>query len=239
MQADVADLRDSLEPVTAPSEALHAAYRATRTNFRDVLAELRAALQKLDKGKTGRSLAVEHLLALEDEHLQPWLDDTAMFFDGKTACRRTQAWQFGTVSPLPKDLEQFRPVTLLEPIYKCCMATMSGKLLLLLHDWQLLDLAQYGFVIDGSCIEPLTVVNRMYEHALANGHELHMAYLDATSAFDSIPHVALDAAMHRLCAPDDFTAWLRSVLTGHRRVASTAYSVDADDLACTLNGGTP
>ena len=40
----------------------------------------------------------------------------------------------GSRSPLPKDLERFRPVTLLEPIYKCCMAAMSGRLLLLLHE---------------------------------------------------------------------------------------------------------
>ena len=98
----------------------------------------------MDEGKTGRSLAVEHLLALEDEHLQPWLNVTGMFFAGETV----DELKLGTVSPLPKDLERFRPITLLEPIYKCCMATMSGKLLLLLHEWQLLDLAQYGSVID-------------------------------------------------------------------------------------------
>ena len=101
------------------------------------------------------------------------------------------------------------------------------------------DPAQYGFVIDGSCIEPLTVVNSMYEQALQQGHELHMAYLDATSAFDSVPHTALDAAMHRVGAPDDFIAWLRSVLHSHRRVAATAYAVDPDSAAAELEAGVP
>ena len=94
----------------APTEALHAAYRATQANFASV-AELRAALQRMSKGKTGRSLAVKHLLALEDEHLRPWLDVTGMLFAGETV----DELKLGTVSPLPKDLERFRPITLLEP----------------------------------------------------------------------------------------------------------------------------
>ena len=104
--------------------------------------------------------------------------------------------KLGTVSPLVKDLARFRPVTLLEPIYKCCMATMAAKLLHALHEYGLLDAAQYGFVVDGSCVEPLTIMARLFERGRGEGGaELHVAFLDATSAFDSVPHTALDAAL--------------------------------------------
>ena len=65
----------------------------------------------------------------------------------------------------------------------------------MLHDNNLLDITQYGFVLDGDCIKPLNTVNALYEDALAHGKTLHLAFLDATSAFDSAPHTALDAAL--------------------------------------------
>ena len=77
------------------------------------------------EGKTGRNLAVEQLLHTDDEILAPWLTVTAMFFAGEVV----DELKLGTVSPLPKDLSKFRPVTLLEPIYKCCMAAMASRLL--------------------------------------------------------------------------------------------------------------
>lgn len=120
------------------------------------------------------------------------------------------------------------------------MATMGRRLLRVLADFELLDAAQYGFVLDGSCIEPLSVLNRCYEHARLRKRPLHAAFLDATSAFiDSVPHAALDAALRRLGAPDDYITWLRSMLHGHRRAVHTAYGTSSDDDALALEAGTP
>ena len=66
------------------------------------------------------------------------------------------------------------------------------------------------------------------------GEELHVAFLDATSAFDSAPHAVLDAALRRLGAPPDFVSWIWAVLSGHRRKAVTAYETDAHDEAIEL-----
>ena len=78
------------------------------------------------------------------------------------------------------------------------MGTLRGRS----YERQLLDLAQYGFVIDGSCVEPLTIMARLFElgRDTGGGEEVHVALLDATSAFDSVPHTALDAALQRLGA---------------------------------------
>ena len=93
-----------------------------------------------------------------------------MFFAGEVV----DELKMGIVSPLPKNLEAFRPVTLLEPLYKCCMATMSGKVLRFLHEYGLLDAAQFGFVVDGSCTEPLKIMARVFENGRGDeGEKLH------------------------------------------------------------------
>ena len=113
LQVYTEELRVALQPREAV--AVHeAAFRTARRNFADV-AELRAVLQCIDKGKTGRSMALEQLLHLDDHVLTPWLLVTVMIFAGEAV----DELKLGTVSPLPKDLARFRPVTLLEPIYKC------------------------------------------------------------------------------------------------------------------------
>ena len=228
------ELRAALQPrESVPIET--AAWREARRNFADV-SELRAALQAMDKGKTGQSMAVEQLINVDDHILEPWLEVTGMFFAGEVV----DELKLGTVSPLPKSLGAFRPVTLLEPIYKCCMGAMASRLLHALHEFGLLDGAQYGFVKDGSCVEPLTIMARIFERGRGEkGEEIHVAFLDATSAFDSVPHTALDAALKRLGAPPDFVTWLRKVLSGHKRKAATAYEVDGDNKAVQLDGGTP
>ena len=63
-----------------------AAWREARKNFANV-AELRAALQEMDKGKTGWSVAVEQLLEVDDHILEPWITVTAMFFAGEAVAR--------------------------------------------------------------------------------------------------------------------------------------------------------
>ena len=230
-------LRQALMPreVSSPQEA---AWRDARRNYADV-DELRAALMAMAPGKTGASIGLEQLRVLtkaEDHILAPWLVITEMFFAGEVP----DELKLGVVSPLAKDEEKFRPVVLLEPLYKVCMATMSSRVLNSLHKYGLLDSAQFGFVRDGSCHDPLKVMARLYERGRgADGEELHVAFLDATSAFDSVPHAVLDAALRRLGAPPDFISWIRAVLSGHRRKAVTAYETDADDEAIELEGGAP
>ena len=105
------EFRRALQPRKS-STVQEAAWRDARKNFESV-GELRAALATMDKGKTGRCLAVEQLLEVDDHVLAPWLSITELIFAGEAPDRL----KLGTVSPLPKDLARFRPVTLLEPIY--------------------------------------------------------------------------------------------------------------------------
>ena len=39
----------------------------------------------------------------------------------------------------------------------------------------MLDAAQFGFVVDGSCHDPLKIIARLYESRGEGGEELHVA----------------------------------------------------------------
>ena len=79
----------------------------------------------------------------------------------------------------------------------------------------------------------------MYEHACENDEELHVAYLDATSAFDTVQHPALTAAFIAIGATPSFVRWIKFMVTGHRRVIRTAYSMGDHASEFTLESGTP
>ena len=143
------------------------------------------------------------------------------------------------VPPLPKDSKRFRPVTLLEPITKLVTGTVARRLSLLLHKYSLLHPHQFGFVQGGSCEAPIEVVNDMYEHACEHSEELHVAYLDATSAFDTVQHPALTAAFSAIGAAPSFVRWIKFIVTGHRRIIRTAYSMGDQASEFTLESGTP
>ena len=88
-------------------------------------------------------LRTEHLLHLPDEHLQPWLLVTGMILAGEMVGEL----QLGVVVPILKNEGAFRPITLLEPIYKCCTARVSERLAQVLHRDGLLESSQFGFVV--------------------------------------------------------------------------------------------
>ena len=87
---------------------------------------------------------------------------------------------------------------------------MARRLSLLLHKHSLLH-QHHG----GSCEATIEVVNDMYEHAREHEKELHVAYLDATSAFGTVQHPALTAAFSAIGATPSFVRWIKFMATGH------------------------
>ena len=79
----------------------------------------------------------------------------------------------------------------------------------------------------------------MYEHACESGEELHVAYLDATSAFDTVQHPALTAAFTAIGATPPLVRCIKFMVTGHRRVIRTAYSMGDHASEFALESGTP
>ena len=86
---------------------------------------------------------------------------------------------------------------------------------LLFHTHSLLHHHQFGFVHGGSCEAPIEVVNDTYEYAIEHDEQLHVAFLDATSAFDTVQHPALTAAFSSIGASTSFVQWIKFMVAGH------------------------
>ena len=154
----------------------------------------------MPKGKSGRQVTVEHLLHLDDEQLAMFLPQAQSIFLGDGAT----VHKLGIAIMTDKTESKFRPITILDALKKCVDGEIMRRLLRLLYDWGLLRQEQDGFTVGGSIETPVELMARLYEHALANGRELHVVMLDLMSAYDSVNWLILDIAMRRLHLSEAF-----------------------------------
>ena len=112
---------------------------------------------------SGGSLGItrEHLLHADDTTFEWILGITGEIFDGN----HPPSMLRGVANPLPKDEHRWRSITLLEPILKLVNGTFGRRLLTLLTKHDLLGTAPHGFITNGSCEDPLTVVCQIYSQA--------------------------------------------------------------------------
>ena len=96
--------------------------------------------------------------------------------------------------------------------------TLAKRLDALLTRRGLLNKSQRGFVLNGNCYQVIARVNMIYEVALRDGRDARHLYLDATAAFDSVPHVSFDVSFDRLGVPEDLIGSHRGIIGGHTRV---------------------
>ena len=80
---------------------------------------------------------------------------------------------------------------------------------------------------------------RSHEYAIEHDEQLHVAFLDATSAFGTAQHPALTAAFSSIGASAPFIQWIKCMVAGHRRVIRTAYSMGDPASEFTIESGTP
>ena len=199
------------------------------------LDELREMIRRMPAGKTGGPAGItrEHLLALPDHVLGLFLPIANSILDG--TC--TDALKLGTIVPLAKaEAGKFRPVTLLHPLWKAVMMRVSDRMLDLLHRHGVLDEAQFAFVKFGSTGPPIDIIDAVFETSRAEDKEAHLVFLDATSAYDVVPHWTLDIGLRRLGAPEEFITWARRAVDGHTRIVASAAGVTPKTDAFPLGG---
>ena len=196
--------------------------------------ELRQALRRCQPGKCGGASGItrEHLLHLPDSALEHFVPIINTIIDGSCANR----FKLGVIVPLLKDERRYRPVTLLESLWKAAMTRISDRLLDTLQEHHLLHNSQYAFVRGGSTHQPLDLISHIIQRASAKGETAHICFLDATSAYDCVPLWALDVAFRRIGAPEEFINWVRKMTEGHHRIVSTCGGVTAMDDQFPLGG---
>ena len=231
---DLANTMRTSQDVMDKSESLAAGFLAALAYVKDA-DELRAMIQKMPAGKTGGPAgpAREHLLALPDHVLDIFRPIVNSILDG--TC--TDALKLGTIVPLAKpEAGKFRPVTLLHPLWKAVMMRVSDRMLDLFYQQGILDEAQFAFVKFGSTAPPIDIINAVVETSMAEDKEAHLVFLDATSAYDVVPHWVLDVALRRLGAPEQFITWARLAVDGHTRIVASAAGVTSKAAAFPLGG---
>jgi len=173
----------SLQQCVPPDTRQDEAYQQVFAPFRDVQ-ELRQELGCLKKGKTGRLTTVEELQDMTDKQLKPVLVICNLLLAGEGPT----ILKICDIIPLLKDVRRTRPITCLDPIFKLVDAVISRRLMLVLQEYGLLPEGTYRFVKKGAPEWPENLVSGIQWHARREQITSCQAFLDATSAYDTINH---------------------------------------------------
>jgi hypothetical protein len=178
--------------------------------------EVRNMFRRLPSGKTGGKSGCcrEHYIHAPDKILASLIPLIEEIFKGTSP----DILRLGVINPLYKDSSSFRPITLLEPIWKACQARVSDRCFQVAVKYNLLNDNQYAFVPGGCTEDPLEIMTSVFQDSRANNKPCHAAFLDMKSAYDTVPAWAVQVALRRLGAPLEFSKWAVGSMTGHQRI---------------------
>jgi len=145
--------------------------------------------------------------------------------------------KIGDIIPLLKDMRRTRPITCLDPIFKLVDSVISCRLMLVLQEYGLLPEGTYGFVKGGPPEWPAGLVSGIQWHARHEQITSCQAFLDTTSAYDTINHTRISSACSVFGVPADVESRIMSHIGGHSRVVNTAYDLGDLDEMVRLEGG--
>ena len=128
-------MRDVKPAAAGKKEEVAAAFKSIKDNV-DVK-ELRRMLVRCNSGKAGGPSGItrEHLLHAPEWVLEHFVPIVNNILDGTCSDRL----KLGCIIPLIKDEARYRPVALLETVWKCCMTLISDRLLDVLQKFSLLS----------------------------------------------------------------------------------------------------
>ena len=113
-----------------------------------------------------------------------------------------------------EDLKNYRPISLLNTLYKIFAAIIQRRLAK--HLDKHLQKTQYGFRKDKSTADAIQCVRRMAdygEQTKGTGLNIILVLLDLEKAFDKIDREELMLALQRLGVPDKYTRIITNLYT--------------------------
>jgi hypothetical protein len=128
--------------------------------------ELRGMKKRCPAGKSGGPSGVsrEHLLHMPTEILQRFVPLVNDMLDGRTP----EALKRGTILPMVKDKSRYRPITLLELLYKADTTLVSDRFYAMAAEFGILEPNQYAFRTGGT-----TAAHRHCHQRLPNAITSH------------------------------------------------------------------
>jgi len=120
-------------------------------------------------------------------------------------------------------MRRTRPITCLDPMFKLLDAVISRRLMLVLQEYGLLPEGTYGLVKGGAPEWPADLVSGIQWHARREQITSGQAFLDATSAYDTINHTGISSACSVFRVSANVESRIMSHIGGHSRVVNTAW----------------
>ena len=136
----------------------------------------------------------------------------------------------GFLIPLAKNHRRFRPIHLLETLYKAVDARVARRLLEVTEKLKLTNPAQYGSVKYGTAATPLDAFLMVAEDTICARTEAWTGLLDCSEAFDSISDPITDIIIATAGLPDKFAKWARQAKHLQRRIVVTAGGQSAKEV---------
>ncbi len=140
-------------------------------------------------------------------------------------------WKKAQIFTIPKshqwdgDLNQLRPITLLECGRKLLTKILTNRLSSILETNSVLQSNNYGFRAGRSTNDALLILRNCIDIANQTKHPLYLACLDIKRAYDSISFESLELSLRRLRIPERFILFLRNIDIARTLVIITAYGL--------------
>lgn len=111
----------------------------------------------------------------------------------------------------PKLQENYRPISLLNSIYKIYASLLQTRLAQAIDGD--LQKTQYGFRKHKSTSTPVACVHRLLDRAEATKESIFITFLDWEKAFDKVRHEKLFEALRRMDIPDKYCKAIERIYT--------------------------
>ncbi|XP_023225266.1 uncharacterized protein LOC111626188 [Centruroides sculpturatus] len=155
------------------------------------------------------------------------------------------AWRTSTTILLHKkgaqdDIRNWRPIALANTLGKIYAACIANRLLRWCEENNTISTAQKGFMRFEGCSEHTFVLQSIIQDARRKNRECHVAWLDLTNAFGSVPHATIFACLKWCGLGQQSIHRIEQLLTGcHTRIRSCSGLTDPIPILAGVKQGCP
>jgi ribonuclease HI len=120
-----------------------------------------------------------------------------------------RSWRQSIISEIPKpgdpkDMNNLRPISLINCIYKIYSNILTLRLSNYFESNNFFSELQGGFRKEHSCIDMIKVLTSIFEDSRQYKNDIHVLYIDIRKAFDSVEHWAIDDVLSIYDVPKNF-----------------------------------
>jgi hypothetical protein len=118
-------------------------------------------------------------------------------------------WKISQIYPIPKDtdwgydLNNVRPIALLETFRKCMTKIFTRRLVKVIRERDILKGPNFAGLPGNSTETPIHILNAIVEDAKEKNKELWLVFQDMKKAFDSVSLISLEMALQRIKLPEN------------------------------------